>query len=144
MVKNLMAKQNICNQRYIEPELPTPFWKKLFDLDEIESLLQASAKEGKALSYAETLNCLGLDFSRPKMRALCVALSEIDRRAKQRRQPELAVLVVRASDKIPGAGWWQGRKDPGYDGEWEGPKALEHIRRIQGKAFAYWGKRKNE
>lgn len=129
-------------QRYIKPELPTPFWQKLFDLDQIEALLQASAKEGRSISYAETLNCLGLDFSRPKMRALCVALGEIDRRAKAKKQPELAVLVVRASDKIPGAGWWAMRNDPAYTGPSEGPEALKYISDIQSKAFAYWGKRR--
>jgi hypothetical protein len=122
-------------QRYIKPEDPT-LWQKLFDLDEIEALLQATAREGKPISYAETLNCLGLDFSRPKMRALCVALGEIDRRAERREEPELAVLVVRASDKLPGAGWWQGRGD--YKGLWEGAKAEKYIRGIQAKAFEYW------
>ena len=127
------------NQRYIEPELPTPLWQRLFDLDQIESLLQASAREGRSISYAETLNSIGLDFSRPKMRALCIALGEIDRRAASRKQPELAVLVVRASDKIPGAGWWVSRED--YKGAWEGPKAEKFIRAIQDKTFAYWKNR---
>jgi hypothetical protein len=125
-------------QRYIPPEDPTPFWQKLFDLDQIESLLQASAKEGRAISYAETLNCLGLDFSRPKMRALCVALGEIDRRAKSKGEPDLAVLVVRASDHIPGAGWWVEKNERSYKGPTEGPKALAYIQRLQRKAFDYW------
>lgn len=128
-------------QRYIEPELPTPFWQRLFDLDQIEALLQASAKEGRSISYAETLNCLGLDFSRPKMRALCVALGEIDRRAKGRKEPELAVLVVRASDGLPGAGWWAEKDDSKYKGAWEGPEAQAYIRARQKKTFAYWKKR---
>ncbi len=123
-------------QRYIEPELPTPLWQRLFDLDQIESLLQASAREAKAISYAETLNSIGLDFSRPKMRALCIALGEIDRRAAKKKQPELAVLVVRASDKIPGAGWWVDRTD--YKGAWEGPKAEKYIHALQQKTFDYW------
>ncbi|HEU4839244.1 MAG TPA: hypothetical protein VFS88_07530 [Micavibrio sp.] len=129
------------NQRYIEPEQPTPLWQKLFDLDQIESLLQASAREGKAISYAETLNSLGLEFSRPKMRALCAVLGEIDRRAAKRGEPELAVLVVRASDKIPGAGWWAEKNMHDYKGPWEGPKAEKFIRAIQKEAFEYWKKR---
>lgn len=128
-------------QRYIEPEMPTPLWQRLFDLDQIEALLQASAGEGRALSYAETLNSLGLDFSRPKMRALCIALGEIDRRAKKNKQPELAVLVVRASDGIPGAGWWTERNDPNYNGPWDGPRAEEYIKAIQEKTFSFWQKK---
>ncbi len=126
------------HQRYIEPELPTPFWQKLFDLDEIEALLQGSARAGQPISYSEALNCLGLTFSRPKMRALCVALGEVDRRAKKRGEPELAVLVVRASDKLPGAGWWTEKNDPAYKGPWEGAKAESYIKKIQKKTFDYW------
>ncbi|GEM_PF-918979 len=124
------------SHRSIEPELPTPLWRRLFDLDALESLLQGAARQGAPISYAETLNCLGLDFSRPKMRALCIALGEIDRRAAARGEPELAVLVVRASDKLPGAGWWVDRKR--YKGPYEGPDAERYIKRIQAKAFTYW------
>lgn len=125
-------------QRYIAPELPGPLWERLFDLAHIEALLQASAAEGRAISYAETLNCLGMDFSRPKMRALCVALGEVDRRAKARGEPALAVLVVRASDGLPGAGWWIDKNDRIYKGPTEGPKAEAYIKRLQKKAFDYW------
>lgn len=139
LVKQAKTRGSPRNQRYIEPEQPTPLWQRLFDLDQIESLLQASAREGKVISYSETLNSLGLQFSRPKMRALCVALGEIDRRADKRGEPELAVLVVRASDKIPGAGWWVNREV--YKGPWEGPKAEKFIREIQKETFEYWKKR---
>ncbi len=129
-------------QRHIEPEQPTPYWQRLYDLDQIEALLQASAAEGRSISYSETLNCIGLEFSRPKMRALCVALGEIDRRAAKRGEPELAVLVVRASDKIPGAGWWTEKDTRSYKGPWEGPRAEKYIKAIQKKTFDYWQKRK--
>lgn len=138
LVKRAKTRGSPRNQRYIEPELPTPFWQRLFDLDQIESLLQASAREGQVISYSETLNSLGLEFSRPKMRALCVALGEIDRRAAKHGEPELAVLVVRASDKIPGAGWWVEKDTRAYKGPWEGPKAEKYIRAIQKKTFDYW------
>lgn len=137
-MKNAKKRVSPRNQRHIEPEQPTPFWQKLFDLDQIESLLQASAREGRPISYSETLNCLGLAFSRPKMRALCSALGEIDRRAAKRGEPELAVLVVRASDKLPGAGWWVEKDARRYKGPWEGPKAEKYIHAIQKKAFDYW------
>ena len=125
-------------ERYIKPEDPMPYWQTLFDIDEIEALVQGTARAGIPISYSEALDCLGFAFSRPKMRALCVALGEVDRRAAKKKQPELAVLVVRASDKIPGQGWWVERNDPKYNGPWEGKKAEEYIRRLQNKAFDYW------
>ena len=125
---------------YTSDELPSPAWAKLFDVEAIETLLQAAAQAGRAISYSETLGQLGYHFSRPKMRALCNALGEVDRRAAARGEPELAVLVVRASDDIPGAGWWDAVK-PKYDGVWEGPEALAFIQRRQRKVFKYWKKR---
>lgn len=134
----MVQKKARSPRRYIPPEDPTPAWARLFDIGQIESLLRASAKEGRAISYSETLNCLGMNFSRPKMRALCVALGEVDRRARCAGEPEFAVLVVRASDNLPGAGWWI-EKDKGYyKGPIEGPKALAYIQRLQKKAFSYW------
>ena len=103
--------------------------------------MQGTARVGLSISYSEALDCLGYPFSRPKMRALCVALGEVDRRAASRKEPELAVLVVRASDKIPGAGWWVARNDPQYKGPNEGPQALKYITGIQARAFSYWKKR---
>lgn len=125
-------------ERYIEPDEPTLLWQKLFDLNAIESLMQGTAREGVPVSYSEALSLLGYNFTRPKMRALCVALGEIDRRAEEKGEPELAVLLVRASDKIPGQGWWVDRNDPKYKGPWEGPRAEKYVRAIQKKAFDYW------
>lgn len=125
-------------RRKEDHEDPGPAWRRLFDLNALESLLQGSARDGKPISYAETLNCLGMNFSRPKMRALCVALGEIDRRAKERGEPELAVLVVRASDGLPGAGWWVEKDKRRYKGPTEGPEAEKYIRTIQQKAYRYW------
>ena len=56
---------------------------------------------------------------------------------------ELAVLVVRASDGIPGQGWWVagGARERGYDGPWEGPEAARFIRSVQAETFAWWQSR---
>ena len=113
------------------------------DADHIESLLQASARAGEPMTYAAVLGAVGLSFSRPKMRALCKLLDEIDARARGRGEPELAVLVVRASDGLPGQGWWVGgrpRRD-GYAGPWEGDEAAAYIRRVQRDTFDYWRSR---
>lgn len=108
----------------------------LADVPHIERLLQGIAIEGRDTSYSEFLLMLGLRFSRPKMRALCKTLDEVDRRAKAGGQPELAVLVVRESDRLPGQGWWTGRRD--YQGSWTGPDARAFLDSIQAQTFAYW------
>ena len=71
------------------------------------------------------------------MRAIC-ALGEVDAHARRHGQPPLAVLVVRASDGLPGAGWWTVKDRRRYQGPWEGPEAAAYIRKAQRKAFAYW------
>ena len=112
----------------------------LADPDEVRAHLVAAARAGTALSYGALLEHLGYRFSRPKMRQLCAMLGEIDRAAEARGEPELAVLVVRASDGIPGQGWWLagGGAGRGYEGPWEGPEAARFIARVQGETFAFW------
>lgn len=106
-------------------------------------MLQASACAGAAMTYGQVLNAIGLNFSRPKMRALCKLLDDIDSQARGRGEPELAVLVVRASDGLPGQGWWIGgrpRRD-GYAGPSEGPEAAAYIAGVQRETFDYWRSR---
>jgi hypothetical protein len=117
----------------------------LADHDEVRAHLIAAARAGVALSYGELLEHLGYRFSRPKMRALCVMLGDIDRAGAARGEPELAVLVVRQSDGLPGQGWWvertaaaQGGGAAAYAGPWEGPEAARFIRQVQGETFAFW------
>lgn len=107
---------------------------------EVRAHLVGAAKAGVSLSYGELLERLGYHFSRPKMRALCAMLGEIDREAAARGEPELAVLVVRASDRLPGQGWWVagGARGHDYAGSWEGPEAAALIRAVQAQVFAYW------
>lgn len=102
--------------------------------------LVAAARAGVALTYSELLQRLGYAFSRPKMRALCAVLTTIDNDAEARGEPELAVLVVRQSDGIPGQGWWVsgGARGRGYVGPWEGAEASRFIARVQAEAFAFW------
>jgi hypothetical protein len=112
----------------------------LHDPDEVRAHLIAAAGAGHALSYSELLEHLGYGFSRPKMRQLCVTLGVVDQEAAARGEPELAVLVVRQSDGLPGQGWWVagGGSAHGYEGPWEGPKAARFIRDLQQKTFDYW------
>ena len=108
--------------------------------DEVRAHLVAAAAAGTPLTYSEVLAHLGYGFSRPKMRHLCAVLADVDRDAEARGEPELAVLVVRQSDGIPGQGWWVagGARARGYEGPWEGPDAARFIASVQAETFAYW------
>ena len=111
----------------------------LADPAEVRAILVASARAGEPISYAEVLELLGHHFTRPKMRALCKVLAFVDDEAETRAEPELAVLVVRQSDGLPGQGWWVGgAKKHNYKGLWEGPKAAKLIRQLQRQAFEFW------
>lgn len=115
----------------------------LADPAAVRRLLIESAAAGEAITYSELLNALGHQFTRPKMRAVCKVLGVIDDEAAERGEPELAVLVVRQSDGLPGQGWWiaGGAMLHGYDGLWTGPEALKLVKKLQRQAFRYWGER---
>jgi len=114
--------------------------ERLADPAEVRAHLLAAARAGTALTYSELLERLGYHFSRPKMRQLCAMLGDVDREAEKRGEPELAVLVVRQSDGLPGQGWWVagGGRQRGYEGLWEGPEAARFIRGVQAETFAFW------
>jgi hypothetical protein len=110
------------------------------DVPRVRALLVEAARAGESISYSAALAQLGHRFTRPKMRALCKTLDVIDEAGRVAGEPELAVLVVRESDGLPGQGWWVGAaaflRD--YDGPWEGPKARAFVDGLQREVFAYW------
>ena len=109
------------------------------DVAKVRAILLAAARDGRSVSYSEMLGALGHRFTRPKMRALCKTLDVIDAEAKVAGEPELAVLVVRESDRLPGQGWWTGIAERrGYKGAWEGREAMDFVHGIQAEAFDYW------
>ena len=114
------------------PALATP--------EQVRVLLVAAARAGSAVTYAEMLAALGHGFSRPKMRALCRILDRVDEECASLREPELAVLVVRQSDGLPGQGWWinGGAREHDHAGSWEGPEAAALVARVQRAAFEHW------
>jgi len=107
-----------------------------FDVDHVQAALRDAARTGVALTYSEALATLGHRFTRPLMRQLCTVLAEVDARVRGRGEPDLAVLVVRQSDGLPGQGWWLAER--GYVGPWQGPTARAHVTALQGRAFRYW------
>lgn len=110
------------------------------DVVRVRALLVASARAGEAISYAQLLGELGHRFTRPKMRAVCKTLDAIDQAAIAAGEPEMAVLVVRESDRLPGQGWWGGARAflLGYDGPWTGPAAAKLVREQQQIVFDWW------
>ena len=112
----------------------------LADPAEVRAHLVAAAAAGHPLTYAELLAQLGHGFTRPKMRALCKTLAAVDEETAVRGEPELAVLVVRQADGLPGQGWWVevSAAAHGYTGPWEGPQAAKLIRQLQQRAFDHW------
>ena len=110
------------------------------DVARIRALLVAAARRREAMSYSELLIELGHRFTRPKMRALCKTLDAIDAMGAVTGEPELAVLVVREADGLPGQGWWTGGRPlrEGYEGPWTGPKATAFVAGLQARAFTHW------
>ena len=115
-----------------------------FDPEEVREILIGAARAGNALTYSQMLNLLGFAFSRPKMRQLCKVLDAIDQDGRLAGEPDLAVLVVRQSDGLPGQGWFVGRahldeKMPQpFPLEWEGSEAKAYVKARQDDAFRYW------
>lgn len=112
----------------------------MFDPEAVTAILHAAAREGRAVSYSELLGELGHRFTRPKMRALCRVLGHVDAAERGAGRPDLAVLVVRESDRLPGQGWWVAESAAGleHDGPWSGPKAAAYVAQRQAMVFAFW------
>lgn len=115
----------------------------LGDAPRIRAILTSAAREGRSVSYSELLGDLGFRFTRPKMRAVCKTLEEVDRLCAMDGEPDMAVLLVRESDRLPGQGWWVGGTALllGYDGPWEGAAAARFIREQQQAVFDFWAVR---
>jgi len=110
------------------------------DTARVRALLVTAARDGQALTYSEMLAGLGLRFTRPRMRALCRTMDRIDEAGRAGGEPGLAVLVVRASDGLPGQGWWTGGRALmlAHDGDWTGPAAQALVAAEQRAAFVWW------
>jgi hypothetical protein len=134
-----MAIETLSEWLEAEGLVPAEGPGSIADAERVRAILIDAARRGEAVSYSHLLSELGHRFTRPKMRALCKTLDLIDQRAAAAGEPELAVLVVRESDKLPGQGWWVGAEvSRDYKGSWTGPEAEAFVRGIQQRAFDYW------
>jgi hypothetical protein len=112
----------------------------LVDIDRLERLLIEAARARRSLTYAEVLARFGLRITPRRVYALCRDLGAVCERNRARGEPELAVLVVRKSDRLPGEGFFHSLwRDGAYDGPATGATAAAFIKRETEAVFAYWG-----
>jgi hypothetical protein len=84
----------------------------------------------------------GLRITPRRVFALCRDLGAVCERNRARGEPELAVLVVRKSDRLPGEGFFHSLwRDGAYDGPATGPAAAAFIRGETERVFAHWAGR---
>jgi len=134
-----MAIETLSEWLEAEGIVPAEGPGSIADAGRVRALLIAAARRGEAISYSQLLAELGHRFTRPKMRAVCKTLDIIDTGAAAAGEPELAVLVVRESDRLPGQGWWVGAAAARrYEGGWTGPEAETFVRELQQRAFDFW------
>jgi hypothetical protein len=111
----------------------------LVDVDELEKLLITAAQAQRSLSYAEVLAHFGMRITPRRVFALCRDLGAVCERNRARGEPDLAVLVVRKADRLPGEGFFHGLwRDGAYDGPATGPAAEAYIRAQTEEVFAHW------
>ena len=111
----------------------------MVDVDELERLLIQAASERRTLAYSDVLHHFGKRTTPIRVFALCRDLGEVSERNRSRGEPELAVLVVRKTDRLPGEGFFRGAwKDGDYDGPATGPKAEQFIEELTARVFDYW------
>jgi hypothetical protein len=114
----------------------------LVDVDRLEALLIGAAHARRSLTYAEVLAHFDIKITPRRVYALCRDLGVVCERNRLRGEPELAVLVVRKSDRLPGDGFFHGAwRDGEYEGPATGPKARAYIDALTAAVFAFWAKR---
>ena len=93
----------------------------------------------RSLTYAEVLAHFGIKITPRRVYGLCRDLGTVCERNRTRGEPELAVLVVRKSDRLPGDGFFHGAwRDGSYDGPATGPRARAYIDALSAAVFAFW------
>jgi hypothetical protein len=113
--------------------------RALVDVDRLEALLIEAARERRSLTYVEVLAHFGIRITPRRVYGLCRDLGTVCERNRARGEPELAVLVVRKSDRLPGDGFFHGAwRDGSYDGPATGPAARAYIDALTAAVFAFW------
>lgn len=110
----------------------------MVDLDLLERVLIRAALEGRTLTYGELLAFFERRVTRITVAALCRDLGRIDERRAGEGWPDLACLVVRKADGLPGEGYFASlRREGAYAGPSTGPAAEAFVAGRQARAGAW-------
>jgi hypothetical protein len=110
----------------------------MVDLDRLERALIRAALERRPVTYGQLLSFFGWKVTRVTVGALCRDLGRIEERRVGEGWPDLACLVVRRSDGLPGEGYFDSlRRGNGYAGPSVGPAAEAFLRSRQERAYAW-------
>jgi hypothetical protein len=105
------------------------------DLDRLEHLLLAAARARRPVTYGQLLRFFERRVTPINVRALCRDLGRVGDRLAPHGAPDLACLVVRKENGLPGEGWFgYARQELGYDGPSEGPQARDFVAACQERA----------
>jgi len=107
----------------------------VLDADALERILIQAAREGRTVSYRQLLAMAGRRVGPNNVRALMRVLAEVCRRSEARGEPDLACLVVRESDGLPGEGYFTAEAERG---EPLAGSRQARVARAQQAAFAFW------
>jgi hypothetical protein len=110
----------------------------MVDLDLLERLLIRAALEGRAVTYGEVLAFFERRLTRVTVAALCKDLGRIEERRAGEAWPDLACLVVRKADGLPGEGYFTSLRQAGaYAGPSVGKPAHAFVAGRQARARAW-------
>jgi hypothetical protein len=108
------------------------------DLDLLERLLIRAALDGRAVTYGEVLAFFERRVTRITVAALCKDLGRVDDRRAAEGWPDLACLVVRKADGLPGEGYFTALRQAGaYAGPNVGEPAHAFVAGRQARARAW-------
>ena len=111
----------------------------MVDIDALEALLIEAARKRRTLAYGDVLSHFGKRVTPIRVYALCRDLGVVSERNRERSEPELAVLVVRKTDHLPGEGYFHSAwKDGHYEGPATGPRARAYIDGLTETVFQYF------
>lgn len=113
----------------------------MVDLDRLERVLIQAARERRSVTYGQLLAYFERRVTRITVAALCLDLGRSARRREGEGWPDLACLVVRRSDGLPGQGYFDDLRRAGlYTGPNEGEAAHAFVHNRQ-EAAARWAAR---
>ena len=110
----------------------------MVDLGRLERALIRAALERRSVTYGQLLALFERKVTRITVAALCRDLGRVEERRAGEGWPDLACLVVRKSDALPGEGYFDSlRREGAYAGPGTGPGAEAFVRARQERAFRW-------